>query len=849
MTQAQLAASREELDLVLEVRRAVQRVSRRHRLESLDPSLEFPKVVLVNLHVRLGIEHRNPVGEPLDHLVHRPLHPHPALDAHQLLGRVYAHGGQRIHLGQRHLHHPRLQIPRRARPLVLFPLQRRLTVPVHRTHAEAPEVSLAGPPRVVRLLLDVEHDVDQILGSVPLVLDDDAPLGRDRGGGELGDAAVLARACRLLRDLPRVPRAHLDAPANLKELEGVIGVIQPTPSFAAQHGERVAQVNVFLNLRLVGHDNRVPRRRQLGALQLELGNVPIGLELLERPLDEPFALLAPLHSHQVQQHRIVQPKRGVERVGPAVEHALGDLRVHALVHHQHDEAAVVQAASSRASGHLNVLPGRYPSVSKLCSIVLPRRREDHRPARHVEPRGHRLRGNEHLDEPLLEQNLDHLLEHRQQTGVVKPDSSLDHGEYLHHLRQVLVLRRELRDGRLEYGVDHALLRVAVEVQSVQRLRLLLDHLLVEREHDARVVVLVRDHLHDFVNLEVLHLLPLTLAVAASAAARLRPVRGLISRVPVRRGGDGVDRLEEVILPELVVAVKRQVDAVAALGEDVMLKGRRAIVRVHEMARVAVRLDDPLGELLGVGDRRREEHVSHGVRKEVNRLFPDDAALEISHVMNLVEDDPTNLAHDLAAAVQHRAKHLRGHDETRRALVDDGVAGHQAHVAELVLELPELLVGERLERGRVDDALAVSERHRDGVLGHDGLPRGSMRGDHHALALFHHLDRFLLERVQSEGVHLGGILLVVDARVGIGRPTRRTDDVVETSVRRGVRGGYARPPRGEHGLDVVLRLLQLDLRPRLEQRLDLVHLLVEESGARRGGMGVDGDGGGRVAVGL
>ena len=54
-----------------------------------------------------------------------------------------------------------------------------------------------------------------------------------------------------------------------------------------------------------------------------------------------------------------------------------------------------------------------------------------------------------------------------------------------------------------------------------------------------------------------------------------------------------------------------------------------------------------------------------------------------------------LAHDLGAAVEHRTENLRRHDEARRVGVDGDVARHEADVGELLLQVAELLVRERL----------------------------------------------------------------------------------------------------------------------------------------------------------
>ena len=129
-------------------------------------------------------------------------------------------------------------------------------------------------------------------------------------------------------------------------------------------------------------------------------------------------------------------------------------------------------------------------------------------------------------------------------------------------------------------------------------------------------------------------------------------------------------------------------------------------------------------------------------------------------------------------------------------------------------------------------MAVSERHGDGVLRHDGLPRGRVRRDHHALPLLHDLHGLLLEGVQAERVHLCGILVVVPASLRVRCPSGRADDVVEASVRGGVCRGDAGSTRGEDGLDIVLRRIHVDRRPGLEQRLHLCRLFVEERGTVR-----------------
>lgn len=52
---------------------------------------------------------------------------------------------------------------------------------------------------------------------------------------------------------------------------------------------------------------------------------------------------------------------------------------------------------------------------------------------------------------------------------------------------------------------------------------------------------------------------------------------------------------------------------------------------------------------------------------------------------------------LDAPVEHAAQDFGGHDDALRAWVDGDVARHEAHVRELLAELPEFLVAQRLKR--------------------------------------------------------------------------------------------------------------------------------------------------------
>jgi hypothetical protein len=88
-----------------------------------------------------------------------------------------------------------------------------------------------------------------------------------------------------------------------------------------------------------------------------------------------------------------------------------------------------------------------------------------------------------------------------------------------------------------------------------------------------------------------------------------------------------------------------------------------------------------------------------------------------------------------ARVEHVAKDLGRHDEHARAGVDLDVAGEDTDGVGAIgsREVCELLVGERLQRRGVRDALALLERALDGELRDERLPCSRRRRDDDRLA--------------------------------------------------------------------------------------------------------------------
>ena len=108
-------------------------------------------------------------------------------------------------------------------------------------------------------------------------------------------------------------------------------------------------------------------------------------------------------------------------IGSTLEHVLGDCRLHLLVDHQNDDTARIQATTSSSTAHLNVLARVQPS--KVLAVELAHARKDHGLGGHVEAHGEGLGRKERLDQALLEQDLDHLLEDRQQARVMDSDTT------------------------------------------------------------------------------------------------------------------------------------------------------------------------------------------------------------------------------------------------------------------------------------------------------------------------------------------------------------------------------------------------------------------------------------------
>ena len=119
--------------------------------------------------------------------------------------------------------------------------------------------------------------------------------------------------------------------------------------------------------------------------------------------------------------------------------------------------------------------------------------------------------------------------------------------------------------------------------------------------------------------------------------------------------------------------------------------------------------DPVAELLGVADRRRQHDELRARIEPDDRLLPHVAALGVVEVVALVHHDDVG-RRDVLVGDDPVPQDLGDLDLDRRLAVDLVVAGREPDVAlaEVGAQLAILLLGERAQRRRVDRALRCDE---------------------------------------------------------------------------------------------------------------------------------------------
>lgn len=110
------------------------------------------------------------------------------------------------------------------------------------------------------------------------------------------------------------------------------------------------------------------------------------------------------------------------------------------------------------------------------------------------------------------------------------------------------------------------------------------------------------------------------------------------------------RLAEIIFSKFSLLIDDQEDTFATSWEKVMLKWGRSEIGVNDVTGLFVGFAYPFGELHSVWYCGGEEDISNGVRKEDDRLFPNNSTFFVAHVMDFIEYHPGDFSHDFGTSV-------------------------------------------------------------------------------------------------------------------------------------------------------------------------------------------------------
>lgn len=160
----------------------------------------------------------------------------------------------------------------------------------------------------------------------------------------------------------------------------------------------------------------------------------------------------------------------------------------------------------------------------------------------------------------------------------------------------------------------------------------------------------------------------------------------------------------------------------------------AVARLDQMNGPPFEVTEPGGEEFGMVERRTEHHKFHFGRQENHGLLPDFPAVAVIDVVALVEDDrvetldaqarrQAEMFCRRAAFIKEIAEDFRRHYDDRGVRAELDVAGQNADGGTGAiggLQIMELLVGERLDRCRVEDASALGECMLDLILSYKGF---------------------------------------------------------------------------------------------------------------------------------
>ncbi|CAM5778486.1 hypothetical protein CPER28S_00197 [Cellulomonas persica] len=416
----------------------------------------------------------------------------------------------------------------------------------------------------------------------------------------------------------------------------------------------------------------------------------------------------------------------------------------------------VDPPTTRAPRELGVLTGRHVHVPR--AVPLHELLEHHGPRGHVDAERQGLRGEHDLHQTAGEQVLDRLLEQREHAGVVRSDAAREGVGELPVAEHLEVLGWDRGAPLLDHLTDLGLL--GGRRQTHPGGQALLDRGLApgtrEDEHDRGQEALTVEQVDDRepgcgADPRPAAAGPPTPGAVASAA----PVAAVAGTASVVRRARG-EQPAQVRVDRRVDARVRGVDVAGVQLEQLVtyqdvLTERHGPVLAHDDGRVTAHGGEPVAELLGVRDRRRQRDELHVVGQVDDDLFPHRTPEPVGEVVHLVHHDEAQPGQRARPRVEHVAQDLGRHDDDRGLGVHRRVAREQPHLVRAVAadQVGVLLVGQRLDRRRVERLAARDEREVHGELADDRLARPGRRRHEHPAAALERAARLDLEVVELE----------------------------------------------------------------------------------------------------
>lgn len=116
-------------------------------------------------------------------------------------------------------------------------------------------------------------------------------------------------------------------------------------------------------------------------------------------------------------------------------------------------------------------------------------------------------------------------------------------------------------------------------------------------------------------------------------------------------------------------------SLAACRAHVVLQRHRSVIGIYYIARLPSKFGNPACELAWISNSSTKEDVLNIRRQHYYGLFPYHSSLFVSHIMNLIKNNPFRLSHYLTTSINHIPQNFSSHNKTGCILIYAGVACH------------------------------------------------------------------------------------------------------------------------------------------------------------------------------